>query len=154
MNARMDYMKRSPGAIKAMYGLGLHLQKCGLERSLLHLLKLRASQINGCAFCLDMHTDEALADGENPTRLHLLSVWRETPLFSEREQVALAWTEAVTLITEGGPSDELYARALQQFTEEELVDLNLAVVAINGWNRFSIAFRVPPALKSIPAPPA
>ena len=84
-------------------------------------------------------------------RLHLLSVWRETPLFSEREQAALAWTEAVTLIAGGGPSDELYARALQQFTEEELVNLNLAVIAINGWNRFSIAFRVPPALKALPA---
>jgi len=88
--------------------------------------------------------------GEKPARLQLLSVRRETPLFSEREQVALAWTEAVTLITGGGPSDELYARTLQHFTEEELVNLNLAVVAINGWNRFSIAFRVPPALKSVP----
>ncbi len=143
-------MKASPGAIKAMSGLELHLRNCGLERSLLHLIKLRASLINGCAFCIDMHTDEALADGEKPARLHLLSVWRETPLFSEREQVALAWTEAVTLIADGGPSDELYARALQHFTEEELVNLNLAVVAINGWNRFSIAFRVPPGLKSIP----
>jgi alkylhydroperoxidase family enzyme len=99
--------------------------------------------------CIDLHTGEALTDGENPTRLHLLSVWRETPLFSDREQVALAWTEAVTLITGGGPSDELYAGAQQQFTEEELVNLNLAVVAINGWNRFSVTFRVPPALKSI-----
>jgi AhpD family alkylhydroperoxidase len=146
----MEYMKKGPGAIKAMSGLEMHLRNCGLERSLLHLVKLRASLINGCAFCIDMHTDEALADGEKPARLHLLSVWRETPLFSEREQVALAWTEAVTLITGGGPSDELYARALQHFTEEELVNLNLAVVAINGWNRFSITFRVPPALKSIP----
>jgi AhpD family alkylhydroperoxidase len=148
MNARMEYMKHGPGAIKALSGLELHLAKCGLERSLLHLLKLRASQINGCAFCIDLHTGEALTEGENPTRLHLLSVWRETPLFSEREQVALAWTEAVTLLTGGGPSDELYARALQQFTEEELVNLNLAVVAINGWNRFSVTFRVPSALKS------
>ena len=145
----MDYMKRGPGAIKALSGLELYLEKCGLERSLLHLLKLRASQINGCGFCIDLHTGEALTEGENPTRLHLLSVWRETPLFSEREQVALAWTEAVTLLTGGGPSDELYARALQQFTEEELVNLNLAVVAINGWNRFSVTFRVPPALKSL-----
>jgi len=145
----MEYMKHGPGAIKALSGLELYLAKCGLERSLLHLLKLRASQINGCAFCIDLHTGEALTEGENPTRLHLLSVWRETPLFSEREQVALAWTEAVTLLTGGGPLDELYARALQQFTEEELVNLNLAVVAINGWNRFSVTFRVPPALKSL-----
>ena len=142
----MEYVKHGPGAIKALSGLELYLAKCGLERSLLHLLKLRASQINGCAFCIDLHTGEALTEGENPTRLHLLSVWRETPLFSEREQVALAWTEAVTLLKGGGPSDELYARALQQFTEEEF---NLAVVAINGWNRFSVTFRVPPALKSL-----
>ena len=142
----MEYVKHGPGAIKALSGLELYLAKCGLERSLLHLLKLRASQINGCGFCIDLHTGEALTEGENPTRLHLLSVWRETPLFSEREQVALAWTEAVTLLKGGGPSDELYARALQQFTEEEF---NLAVVAINGWNRFSVTFRVPPALKSI-----
>jgi AhpD family alkylhydroperoxidase len=146
MNARMEYVKHGPGAIKALSGLELYLAKCGLERSLLHLLKLRASQINGCAFCIDLHTGEALTEGENPTRLHLLSVWRETPLFSEREQVALAWTEAVTLLKGGGPSDELYARALQQFTEEEF---NLAVVAINGWNRFSVTFRVAPALKSL-----
>ena len=150
MNARMDYMKIGAEAVKAMRGLETHLRNCGLERSLLHLVKLRASQINGCAFCIDMHSDEALADGEKPARLHLLSVWRETPLFSEREQAALAWTEAVTLITGGAPSDELYARAQQQFTDEELVNLNLAVVAINGWNRFSIAFQVPPALKSVP----
>jgi len=134
-----------------MYGLATYLQDCGLEKSLLHLVYLRASQMNGCAFCVDMHTDEGLADGENPVRLHLLSVWRETPLFSEREQVALAWTEAVTQIIGGGPSDELYAKAREQFSEEELVNLNLAVVAINGWNRFSVTFRVPPALKSLAA---
>jgi len=147
----MDYRKYGSGAIKAMYGLATYLQDCGLEKSLLHLVYLRASQMNGCAFCMDMHTDEALADGENPVRLHLLSVWRETPLFSEREQVALAWTEAVTQIIGGGPSDELYAKAREQFSEEELVNLNLAVVAINGWNRFSVTFHVPPALKSLAA---
>ena len=145
----MEYMKHGPAAIKAMYGLELHLQKCGLEKKLMHLVKLRASLINGCAFCIDLHTDEALADGEHSARLYLLGVWRETTLFSEREQVALEWTEAVTVITKGGPSDELYARALQQFTEEELVDLNLAVVAINGWNRFAITFHAQPALKSM-----
>ncbi|PTX93965.1 carboxymuconolactone decarboxylase [Spartobacteria bacterium LR76] len=148
MNTRLNYRKHGPGAVKAMWGVSQFIQQCGLEPRLLHLVFLRASQINGCAFCIDMHVEEAITDGENPTRLHLLSVWRETPLFSDREQAALEWTEAVTRISEGGPSDAVYERALQHFTEEELVNLHLAVVAINGWNRFSIAFHVPPALKS------
>ncbi len=147
MNARIDYIKQAPGAYRAMAGLELYLGKCGLEKGLLHLLKLRASQINGCAFCIDMHTTEALADGENPTRLHLLSVWRETPLFSAREQAALAWTESVTRIADHGVPEALYEQAKGQFTEEELVNLTLAVAAINGWNRISIAFAVPPVLK-------
>jgi AhpD family alkylhydroperoxidase len=147
MKARIDYAKRAPGAFQAMVGLETYLRKCGLEASLLHLLKLRASQINGCAFCIDMHTDEALADGENPKRLFMLSVWDETPMFTEREQAALAWTEAVTLIADGGVSDDIYAKAAQHFSEEELVNLTLAVAAINAWNRFSITFKVPPALK-------
>jgi AhpD family alkylhydroperoxidase len=148
MKARIDYAKRAPGAFQAMVGLETYLRKCGLEPGLLHLLKLRASQINGCAFCIDMHTEEALAGGESPTRLFLLSVWHETPLFSEREQAALAWTEAVTRIANGGVSDDLYAKAGRHFSEEELVNLTLAVAAINAWNRFSISFQVPPALKS------
>jgi alkylhydroperoxidase AhpD family core domain len=150
MNPRIDFIKHS-AAMKPLYAVELYLQNAGLEKSLRHLVKLRASQINGCAFCIDMHVDEALADGEHPTRLHLLSVWRETPLFSEREQVALEWTEAVTLIAGGGPSDELFQRAQQQFTDEELVNLNLAITMINTWNRFSISFRNPPALKSYKA---
>ncbi|RYD19141.1 MAG: carboxymuconolactone decarboxylase family protein, partial [Verrucomicrobiaceae bacterium] len=101
MNARLDYMKHGAAAIKVLYAVELHLQNSGLEKSLRHLVKLRASQINGCAFCVDMHVEEALHDGEHPTRLHLLSVWNETPIFSEREQVALEWTEAVTLIANG-----------------------------------------------------
>lgn len=148
MKARIDYAKRAPGAFQAMVGLETYLRKCGLELSLLHLLKLRASQINGCAFCINLHTEEALAGGENPTRLFLLSVWRETSLFSEREQAAIAWTEAVTLITNGGVSNDLYAQAVQHFSEEELVNLTLAVAAINAWNRFSITFQVPPAVKN------
>jgi AhpD family alkylhydroperoxidase len=149
MNARFDYMKHGAAAVKALYGVETFLQKCGLEKSLMHLVKLRASQINGCAFCIDMHTQEALADGESPTRLYLTSVWEETPIFSEREQVALAWTEAVTRISEGAPSDELFARARQLFTDEELVNLNLAVATINAWNRFAKTFHVPPALKGL-----
>src|SRR5258707_12371970 len=130
MNTRMDYRKYGSGAIKAMYGLATYLQDCGLEKSLLHLVYLRASQMNECAFCVDMHTDEALADGENPARLHLLSVWRETPLFSEREQGALAWTEAGTRVIGGGPSDELAAKPRAHFSEQELWSLTVAVVAI------------------------
>ncbi|RYD21397.1 MAG: carboxymuconolactone decarboxylase family protein [Verrucomicrobiaceae bacterium] len=154
MNTRMDYMKHGAGAIKALYGPELYLQNTSLEKSLRHLVKLRASQINGCAFCIDMHVEEALHDGEHPTRLHLLSVWRETTIFSEREQVALEWTEAVTLIADGAPSDDLYNRALQQFTEEELVNLNLAVTMINAWNRFGKTFHSQPALKSFKPQPA
>ncbi|MDB6079775.1 MAG: ahpD 2 [Akkermansiaceae bacterium] len=148
MTAPFDYMKHGLAAVKTLYGVELFLNQCGLEKSLKHLVKLLASQINGCAFCIDMHVDEAIADGENPGRLHLLSVWEETTIFSEREQAALAWTEAVTLIADGAPSQELFERMLQQFTEEELVNLNLAVVAINAWNRFGKTFHAQPALKS------
>lgn len=151
MKTRLDYMKHGAAAVKTLYAAELYLQKCGLEKNLLHLVKLRASQINGCAFCIDMHVEEALADGEHPTRLHLLPVWRETSIFSEREQVAIAWTEAVTRISKGAPSDELYRHALEQFTEEELVNLNLGVVMINAWNRFGITFHSQPALKSFKA---
>ena len=144
-------MKHGAAAVNALAGVEIYLRKCGLEKSLLHLVKLRASQINGCAFCIDMHVAEALADGENSSRLHLVSVWAETPIFSEREQVALAWTEAVTRIIDGGPSDDLFEHALQQFTEEELVNLNLAVATINAWNRFAKTFHSPPTLKSFKA---
>lgn len=148
MNIQFDYMKHGATAIKTLYGVEQYLNNSGLEKGLRHLVKLRASQINGCAFCIDMHVEEALADGEHPTRLHLLSVWHETSIFSEREQAAIAWTEAVTLIADGGPSDELFARVQKQFTEEELVNLNLAVGMINIWNRFAKTFHTPPALKS------
>ena len=148
MKARLDYMKHGAAAVKAMYGLETFVRNCGLEKSLLHLVKVRASQINGCAFCIDMHTEEALADGEHATRLFLLSVWRETSIFSEREQAALAWTEAVTLIAQHGVPDDVYEKASGIFTEEELVNLNLAVTTINSWNRFAITFHAPPALKA------
>ena len=149
MNAPFDYMKHGSAAVKALYPVEAYLRQCGLEKSLLHLVKLRASLINGCAFCIDMHVDEALADGDSHTRLHLVSVWEETSIFSEREQAALAWTEAVTRISEGAPSAELYERALKVFTEEELVNLNLAVAMINAWNRFAKTFHAQPALKSL-----
>jgi AhpD family alkylhydroperoxidase len=128
-----------------MRALETYVQQSGLERSLLHLIKTRASQINGCAFCLDMHTREAREDGETEERLYVLSAWRETADYTERERAALAWTEAVTRIAHGHVPDDVYEVARQQFTDKELADLTLAVVAINGWNRLSIAFRTLPA---------
>ncbi len=144
MKPRIEYQKVAPGAMEAMSGLERYLATCGLEPSLLDLVKVRASQINGCAYCIDMHTKDARAHGEREQRLYALDAWRETPFYSERERAALAWTEAVTLIAGGHVPDEVYESVRQQFTEKELVDLTLAVVAINGWNRFGISFRTVP----------
>jgi AhpD family alkylhydroperoxidase len=130
--------------MKAMRCLEDYLAECGLEPSLLDLVRTRASQINGCAYCLDMHTKDARARGESEQRLYALGAWRETSFYTERERAALAWTEAVTLITNGHVPDAVYEEVRQLFTEEELVNLTLAVVAINGWNRFSISFRTVP----------
>ncbi len=144
MQPRIAYMKVAPEGMKAMRDLEAYLAKCGLESSLLDLIKTRASQINGCAYCLDMHTKDARARGESEQRLYALDAWRETPFYIERERAALAWTEAVTLIASGYVPDELYEEVCQHFTEEELVNLTLAVVAINGWNRLAISFRTVP----------
>jgi len=144
MKARIDYAKANPAAGRAMYGLEQYIQSCGLEHPLLELVKMRASQINGCAYCLDMHSKDARAGGESEQRLYALNAWRETPFYSERERAALEWTEAVTLVSEHHVPDELYERVRRQFSEEELVDLTLAVVTINGWNRLAIAFRAVP----------
>src|SRR5918998_1046256 len=144
MKQRLNYAEVGQGALKAMYGLEAYLSKCGLESSLLHLLKFRVSQINGCAYCLDMHSKDLRAAGETEQRLYLLDAWREAPFYTERERAALAWAEAVTLVTEGHVPDEVFEQARAQFGEEELVNLTLAVVAINGWNRLSIAFRATP----------
>lgn len=143
MQPRINYSAVPTGAMKAMYGLEAYLKECSLEQPLLELVKLRASQINGCAYCIDMHTKDARARGESEQRLYLLNAWREAPFYTERERAALEWTEAVTLITEGHVPDELFERVRQHFTEGELADLTLAVVAINGWNRLSISFRTP-----------
>lgn len=151
MEQRLNYAEVGQGAMRAMYGLEQYLAKCGLEQSLLHLLKFRVSQINGCAYCLDMHSKDLRAAGETEQRLYLLDAWREAPFYTERERAALAWAEAVTLVTEGHVPDEVYERARAEFSEEELVNLTLAVVAINGWNRLSIAFRVTPGTYQ-PAP--
>ena len=144
MQPRLDYAKASPGALRAMLALSKYTENCGLERSLLELIKTRASQINGCAFCIDMHTQDARANGETEQRLYALNAWRETPFFTERERAALAWTEAITRISEGHAPDYVFEQARAHFTEEELVNLTLAIIAINGWNRLAIGFRSVP----------
>jgi AhpD family alkylhydroperoxidase len=127
-----------------MYGLERYVRESGLEPALLELVKMRASQINGCAYCLDMHSKDARAAGETEQRLYVLNAWREAPFYTERERAALAWTEALTLISENHVPDEIYNDVRQHFSEAELVDLSLAVVAINGWNRLAISFRSEP----------
>jgi AhpD family alkylhydroperoxidase len=142
MEPRIDYTSSAvSGAIGAMMGLERYVRQSGLDHSLLHLLKMRASQINGCAYCIDMHSKDARALGETEQRLYALSAWRETPFFTERERAALAWTEALTLISEQGVPDSLFQAARDHFSEQELIELTLAVVAINGWNRISVSFR-------------
>lgn len=141
MSVRMDYAKAEPAAVRAMYGLQHYVNECGLERSLLELIKTRASQINHCAYCLDMHTKDARANGESEQRLYGLSAWQEAPYYTDRERAALVWTEALTLIADNNVPDELYAQVRQHFSEAELVNLSLAVIAINGWNRLAIGFR-------------
>jgi AhpD family alkylhydroperoxidase len=144
MQSRLDYVKAAPGAVKAMLGLQGYLAQSGLEASLLELVKLRASQINGCSYCIDMHSKDARAGGETEQRLYALDAWRETPFYAERERAALAWTEAVTLIADGHVPDAVYDEVREHFTDQELVNLTLAVVAINGWNRLAISFRAVP----------
>jgi AhpD family alkylhydroperoxidase len=144
MKARLDFRKASPEGDKAMMGLHLFVRNCGLDHSLLELVKLRASQINGCAHCIDMHTKELRADGESEQRLYLLNAWRESPFYSERERAALAWTEAVTLVADSHVPDDVYEQARAQFSEQELVNLTLALAAINGANRLNVAFRTVP----------
>jgi AhpD family alkylhydroperoxidase len=146
MEARIDYTKASPAALKAMYGLQAAVNASGLESTLQELIKLRVSQINGCAFCIDMHFREATAKGEKPERLYLLDAWREAPVYTPRERAALGWAEAVTLVSQTRVPDDVFAEARKHFEEAELVNLTLAVVAINGWNRFAIGFRATPTL--------
>jgi len=141
MTERINYSKVAPGAYRAMSGLEKAVRESGLEPSLLDLIKQRASQINGCAYCLDMHWKDARARGESEQRLYSLDAWRETSYYTERERAALAWTEAVTQIAGNHVPDELYEQVRPHFSEEELVNLTLAVVAINGWNRLAISFR-------------
>jgi AhpD family alkylhydroperoxidase len=144
MNTRLRYATAAPGGYKAMLQLSEYVHHSGLEESLLNLVDVRASQINGCAFCLDMHTKDARAAGESEQRLYLLPAWREARSFySEREQAALEWTEAVTLVAEDHVPDEVYERVRPHFTDEELANLTLAIATINSWNRLNVAFRTP-----------
>lgn len=143
MSARLRYAQAAPGVQKAMLQLQEHVNNSGLEPSLMLLIQTRASQINGCAFCLDMHTIDARAEGESEQRLYLLPAWREAPFYSERERAALEWTEAITLIANDHVPDEVYERVRPHFTDEELVNLTLAINTINSWNRLNVAFRTP-----------
>ena len=146
MQARIQYQSVAPGALKAMMGLETYIRHCGLEHSLLELVKLRASQINGCAYCIDMHWKDARAAGETEHRLYSLDAWRETPFYTDRERAALEWTEAVTLVSETHVPDDVFERARAQFGEAELVNLTTAVATINAWNRLAISFRAEPGI--------
>jgi AhpD family alkylhydroperoxidase len=144
MQARLDIRKIPSGALQTMMGFEAYLSGCGLARELLDLVCLRASQINGCAYCIDMHSKDLRMRGETEQRLYLLDAWRESPFYSDRERAALAWTEAVTRLTAGDVPDEVYEQARRQFSPDELASLTIAVVAINSWNRLNIAFRTVP----------
>lgn len=141
MENRIDYLKVAPGVYKAMLGLEEYLHQCGLEESLLHMVKLRASQVNGCAYCIDMHWKDLRTIGESEQRLYGLDAWEESPYYSDRERAAFAWTEAVTNIRDGHVRDEVYEQVRKHFSEKELADLTLAVAAINAWNRLAISAR-------------
>ncbi|HTE00663.1 MAG TPA: carboxymuconolactone decarboxylase family protein [Mucilaginibacter sp.] len=142
MEQRVNFFEKGQGAMKALYGLGAYLAKSPVEKSLLNLIYFRVSQVNGCAYCLDMHSKDLLAEGETAQRLFTLDAWRETPFYTDRERAALAWAEAVTKLN-GPVSDAIYQEALKQFTEEELIDLTIATTTINTYNRINLAFPAP-----------
>jgi AhpD family alkylhydroperoxidase len=150
MDARLDYAKAAPKGFKALFDLQSYVNQCGLEHDLLELVKLRASQLNGCAFCIAMHTHDARKSGMSEDRMHLLNAWHETPasLYSPRERAALAWTEALTFIAGGHAPDDVYRQVREQFSDKELADLSLTIATINSWNRLAIGFRVPPQLET------
>jgi AhpD family alkylhydroperoxidase len=144
MQPRIDYRRYAPEALKGMMALEEHISECGLDRRLIHLIKLRASQINGCAFCIDMHSIDARALGETEQRLYGLDAWRETPFFSDRERAALEWTEAITRVSETHVPDELYEEVKKSFSEKEIMDLTIVATTINMWNRIAISTRAVP----------
>jgi len=146
MKERMDYSSAAPGLMKALNGLQHYVDTCSLEGSLLELVRIRASQINGCAYCIDMHTKDARAKGETEQRIYMLNAWRESPFYTDRERAALEWTETLTLISSDKVSDALFERVRQQFSETELADLSGAIIMINGWNRLAIPFRDVPGV--------
>lgn len=148
MQQRIDVTKVSPAVYQAVAALQAYVDRSGLDAKLRELIKIRVSQINGCAFCLAMHTRDARKLGETDERMHLLDAWREAPLYSARERAALAWAEAITLVAQGHVPDEVFETVRKQYSEKEIVDLTAAVVAINTWNRIAIAFRVPPEVDS------
>ncbi len=144
MTQRLDVLKVNPSVVKAVLGVNAALKRSNIEESLLDLVYFRVSQMNGCAFCLDMHSKDLRANGESEQRLYVLEAWRESPFYSDRERAALAWAEAVTMLKDKEVPDEVYEQARKQFSEEDLVMLTLAVTTINTWNRFNIAFQTTP----------
>ncbi|MEO9338170.1 carboxymuconolactone decarboxylase family protein [Mesorhizobium sp. SB112] len=140
MKPRLEFFKADTELLKAVQAMNATVDQCGLEKELLHLIKLRASQINGCSYCIDMHTREARHDGESEQRLYLVSAWRESPLYSERERAAFEWTETLTRIADKPVTDGLYAEMLNHFSEQELVQLSVAIGMINVWNRLCVSF--------------
>ena len=147
MKPRMNFYQAAPDAIKALSALEAQVQSSGLEQSLIELVKTRASQINGCAFCINMHTEDARKRGETEQRLYLLNAWREAPVYTDRERAALAWTEAVTLISETHAPDDVYDEVRKHFSEAETVNLTMLIATINSWNRLAISFRAVPPVK-------
>jgi AhpD family alkylhydroperoxidase len=144
MSQRLKFQEMNSEAMKPMIALEKYISNCGLEKPLIELVKLRASQINGCAYCIDMHIKDARAGGESEQRLYLLSAWREAPFYSDRERAAFEWTEAVTLVSAAQVPDEVYEKVRPYFSPEELLNLTMVIVAINGWNRLAISFRSEP----------
>lgn len=147
MKPRMNFQQAAPETVKALIALEMQIQSSGLEQSLIELVKTRASQINGCAFCINMHTQDARKHGETEQRLYLLDAWREAPAYTDRERAALAWTEAVTLISETRAPDEAYNEVRAHFSDAETVNLTMLIATINAWNRLAIAFRAVPPIK-------
>ena len=148
MERRLNYVKAAPEVYQALLALQAVVEKSGLEKPLLELIKIRASQINKCAFCLHMHTRDARKAGEAEERLYLLDAWRDSALYTDRERAALAWTEALTLLPQTGAPDEAYADVAAHFSEPEIVNLTFAIGAINVWNRFGVGFRLPHPVKA------